>query len=358
MAPAIPIRNVFYLLSYAFDFLPSGKESVISLDDCSNSLNLLTRLLASGVDKLESSGRLDRDYIEKEEELARPRGRLLVAQSYRHQTHLRARLICRADELSFDTLNNRILKATLEKCLKSSELDRHIRNEAATALAPLREVTSVYIDQSSFRRVQLHRNNRHYRFLLNICHLIQRRLLPSSQAGHLVFHDFIRDDREMARIFERFVLKFAQHHFPHSKARKMTIQWDADSLDELSRAALPQMETDVTIEHPGGQKIILDCKFYKSPLREYWSKTKLRSDHLYQLFSYLKNKESDPEWRATKGVLLYPLVSDKFNFRYSFGPHPIEVLSLPLNERWDQIEEVLLNILGSDNAASDSSFSI
>ena len=54
------------------------------------------------------------------------------------------------------------------------------------------------------------------------------------------------------------------------------------------------------------EHVIVDTKFYREALQTYHGKSSIHSEHLYQLFSYLKNAEAlGDEYSRAKGVLLY-----------------------------------------------------
>src|SRR5690606_31789687 len=111
-----------------------------------------------------------------------------------------------------------------------------------------------------FHRVQLHRNNRAYRFILHLCELIHGSLLPDKfPDGSRRFRDFTRDERIMAKIFEDFVRNFAASHLTEAKVSAMHIHWCSSESDEGAPAMLPRMITDVTVDWPA-RKLILDCQ--------------------------------------------------------------------------------------------------
>ena len=72
----------------------------------------------------------------------------------------------------------------------------------------LHGISVVRLSRRVFRTVQLHRNNRFYRFLLGICRLIHDSLLVDEVTGEVQFRDFVRDDRRMRLLFKRFLRNF------------------------------------------------------------------------------------------------------------------------------------------------------
>jgi 5-methylcytosine-specific restriction enzyme subunit McrC len=52
--------------------------------------------------------------------------------------------------------------------------------------------------------------------------------------------------------------------------------------------------------------VIVECKFYRDAFQRFHDTPKFISDHLYQLFAYLKNQNAVPGWEGVRGMLLYP----------------------------------------------------
>jgi 5-methylcytosine-specific restriction enzyme subunit McrC len=65
----------------------------------------------------------------------------------------------------------------------------------------------VALKAEHFTRVQLHKNNGFYRFLLHVCELCFFALLADERRGEYRFKDFVRDKVRMRIMFEAFVRK-------------------------------------------------------------------------------------------------------------------------------------------------------
>jgi 5-methylcytosine-specific restriction enzyme subunit McrC len=256
---------------------------------------------------------------------------------------------CSFDELTVDTLPNQILKSTCVRLVRASNLltkeNRALIRNSGDLLGG---VSMVRISNGLFRRVQLHRNNRKYRLLLNICELLNNCYSPSEATGVGRFTDFLEDDVQMSRVFESFVLQFARKHCSGADVRSMQISWDGVWDSEVAEV-LPTMKTDVTIDHPDG-KTILDCKFYRQALVTRYDRKRLHSSHLYQLTAYLTNQARYPGWENVKGILLYPAVDHHLNHGFEIQGHRVDVRSIDLNLPWHDIHEKLLEIVVSRDA--------
>ena len=341
----IPIRNIYYLLAYAWDHFRSGEIVDIDQSKCPDIHNLLAMILANGVRRLATRG-IDRDYFGVVEETPRLRGRLQLVQSYRRLTHLSGRLICEFDELTTDTLPNQILKATCQRLLThSSQLTKENRSSIHKASDLLSGISPIQITGRCFYRIQLHRNNRHYRLLLHICQLLHELYLPEQDSGDKKFRNILDEETVMHRVFETFVRQFAIRHCPDAKVSAMKIKWIGNGVDaEEVKKVLPWMITDVTLDRPD-RKMILDCKFYRDALVTRNDRHRLHSSHLYQLVSYLKNKSHEEKWENVAGILLYPAVEHNTSLKFELLGHSIGIYSIDLDQSWPTIHSRLIGIL-------------
>lgn len=341
MASEIPIQNLYYLLSYAWDHFQEGEEVDIDAHECPDLANLLARVLAKGIRRLSRTG-FEHQYLPYQETTSRLRGRIQVAQSYIQQTHRKGQMICEYDELGGDTPANRILENSVSRLLKTPELTDEIRHEVRVAKDLLPVVTPTRVTDSSFHRIQLHRNTRNYRLLLSVCRLVHQGLLPEESQGAKRFRDILRDEVIMHRLFEAFVLNFARKHHPNAEIRAMHIDWVGE-WDAAAAQVLPKMITDVTLEWPD-RKVILDCKFYKEAMVTREGRHRLHSAHLYQLNTYLQNKAHHPGWENAEGILLYPAVNHQLDYRLTLLGHSYRIVSIDLDQNWQAIESALLGL--------------
>lgn len=339
----IPVQNIYYLLAYAWDHFRSGELVDVDQTRCPDTHNLLAMLLSAGIRRLATKG-IDKGYVGFTEETPRLRGRIQVLPSYRRLTHVAGRMVCEFDELTADTLPNRILKATCQRLLQhSSPLTPENRSAVHAASRLLADITSIEITSSVFHRVQLHRNNRHYRLLLHVCQMLHELYLPEQQAGSRKFRDILENETVMHRLFESFVRQFAVRHCRDAKVSAMKIKWFGDFEPEVEKY-LPGMITDVTLDRPH-QKVILDCKYYRDAVAVGQFDERLRSGHLYQLLAYLQNKAHDDGWSDVVGKLLYPAVNHNLSRSFELLGHKIEIHSIDLDQPWPAIHDHLLKIL-------------
>ena len=343
----IPIHNLYYLLCYAWDsFEEAGTVDVWELEGFRRVEELLGTILARGVARLARRG-LHRSYVPFEEELAGLRGKVELGESIRRLSTIRQRLVCSFEELSFDVLHNQILAATLGMLSRHRTLDRTVRQEVRRASSRMPGVTPVPLSRQVFGRVQLDRNRRAYRFLLNVCRLLHdvRSVDPSS--GQSRFAEIDVQRLTMWRVFEQFVTRFyrrEQHAYRvHGQAR--VEWWQLRTRGPLSEGRVPVMKPDVMLLGPE-RRIILDAKYYRDGGLPDEVNAKLHAGHLYQLFAYIMNLErAGAAGPAHEGILLYPTVGDETQVEFMTHGHRFQARSVDLSRPWREIHDAMLGVL-------------
>ena len=352
-AGEIPITNIYYLLCYAWDVLEE-KDSLADVDSLESTdlVNLFTRVLVNGTRRLLRRG-LDRGYLSREDEIAGVRGKLLVTQTLRRNLLRNGRAACVWDELEYDTQVNRILKTTLQRLHETEELDVTTRASVNDVLRWLAPVRKIELCKEHFRRVQLHRNNRIYAFLIHVCEFVYEQWLPAERGGARHFRDFVRE--KLSKLFQKFVFNFFQRELQTLgwKVSAPVIRWQMVAENVDADELMPRMETDVCLRGPG-RAIILDTKFYAQALKtgRFGGYAKLNPNNLYQLFTYLRQQSCEPGWEQADGVLLYPRTTRNFDAEFTTQGHRIRALSLDLTQPWQKIHAALMQIVAVDLADS------
>ena len=348
----IPIHNLYYLLLYAWDRLEEGRTVNVGGLEHGSAADLLARILVSGTRRVLRRG-LDRGYVSYSEETARPRGRIEFAPTARRLLVSQGRVVCAVDELTPDVLTNRIVRTTLGRLAQVEGLDSRLRHDLRGVHRQMAGVREVPLSRSTFSRVRLHAGNAFYRLLLDTCALAHANLLPREAGEGYRFRDFTRDERQMATLFEAFLLGFYRREVPGVRAEAETMSWEAEPLTVSGHGRLPSMRTDVTLRGDGWTCVV-DAKYYRAALSRWHADGTFSPDNLYQLLSYLHTLESrggaDSE---ADGALIYPVVDGAFDHTYRIRGHRVRLLTLDLRRPWPDIHTDLLAL--SDWSANRTS---
>ena len=350
----IPILNIYYMLCYAWGHVQERDTARLeALADLSTVYDLLGKVLAGGVNHLVRRG-MDRGYLERREDLAGMRGKLVVGETVKRALKARARAACDFEELSADILRNRILRASLRRLLQDAsriDLAPDVRGTVRSAYRKMPGVSPLRLTRSAFTRVQLAGGNRRlYRFLLSVCWLIHEGLGVDERRGHSVFRDF-RRGKGMWKLFEDFVIGFYRRERRDFSVRGRRISWSGtEGTTETNRVLVPGMQADVILESKSRQRrIILDTKFYTTVLKG----GKLNSGHLYQLLAYLRNRQARrPVGAQHEGILLYAQSDERVRANIRLEGFRIQARTVDLNRDWPEIHREMLAILDSPSSSS------
>lgn len=336
MITIIPIKNIYYLLSYAWNKLEESELVDVSAENESDLLNLLGRVLLNGTKTLLKRG-IDRQYLTENEIYQGIKGKVNITDSLRKNLFSKGLSVCEFDELSADILPNQILKTTLQNLIKIPTFSPTLKHEIRTIIYRLHEVNEIVLTDTIFHQVQINRNNSFYAFLLNISELIYKNLLINEENGKFQFKDFLRDERQMARLFEEFIRNFYKIEMPEAKVFREDLRW---KMAGETHQFLPKMQTDISIKI-NNRKLIIDAKYYKETLQKYYDSEKIHSQNLYQLFAYLKNQENE----LADGILIYPTVQKSLSLTYTHEGHTIRIETINLNQDWRGVKTDLLRII-------------
>jgi 5-methylcytosine-specific restriction enzyme subunit McrC len=340
----IPIENIYYLLVYAWDKLEESELADVQPEDSKDLINLFARVLNNGVTHLIRRG-IDRNYVSTSEEIAGVRGRIQISESIKRLSFPQARACCEFDEFSYDILHNQIIKSTLHNLYRSDLVENHNRKDLHATYMRLPEISEIQVTDQVFRKVQLHKNNQFYSLLLEICRLISNNLFINERTGESEFRDFLRDPKQLASLFEAFVRNFYRKEQKKFRVTADNLTWQDMHATEEHMNLVPEMRFDICLRDES-RYIVMDTKFYENALSEYYGKKGIRSQHLYQLFSYIKNLESKHGSELEiQGALLYPVVNYELDSTYEMHGHVLRVISVDLNKPWNTIHNQLLDLL-------------
>ena len=341
----IPILNLYYMLSYSWNCLDEEGILKVNHSDFNSLKQLFSKIISNGCTHLIKRG-LDRSYILVSEEYRGIKGKFNIHESVGRLLHKQGKAVCEYDELDYNIIHNQIIKATIHILLRDKELDLAIHSELKKLYQNFHKVDLIQLNQSVFRKVNIHKNIRHYDLLLRVCKFIYDNSTLNENSGTLVFTDFIRDDKKMAVLFQSFVRNFYKSEQSKFKVKGEDIYWAFMPIGNSDMSFLPKMQTDITLENVIS-KVIIDTKYYSKTLANNYKET-FHSHNLYQLFSYLINQEEkskDSKFLTCTGILLYPQVDKELNEHYMYKEHRITVKTINLDSAWQNIKKELLNLL-------------
>ena len=330
----IRIQNIYYMLAYAFQVLNEQGYKSIATEDFDNTAELCAAILARGISTQIKRG-LGREYILQKEALSALRGKIDITESIKTQVLRRNQMICSYDEFSLDSNMNRIIKSTVHLLLRA-DITKARKKELKKLLVFFDDVNTIDLYSVNWN-IRFSRNNQSYRMLISICYLVVKGLLQTQSDGSTKLMDFL-DEQRMHRLYERFILEYFRREFPQISANASQIPWQ---LDDESSAMLPVMQTDIMLTY-GSKILIIDAKYYSHTTQIQFDKHTIHSGNLYQILTYVKNKEAELADRPheVSGMLLYAKTDEEIypENEYRMSGNKIEVRTLDLDRDFDAIK--------------------
>ena len=339
----IPVQNIYYMLSYAFQILNEEGYKRLATEEFHNVADLCSAILCHGVSQQIKRG-LGREYIERSESLSSPRGKLEIAESIKTQSMHRKQLVCTYDDFSVDSYMNRIIKSTMLLLLKNN-IDIKRKKLIRKLLVYFGEVDAIDVYSINWN-IQYNRNNQTYRMLISICWLVIKGLLQTTRDGSTKLMDFF-DEQRMCRLYEKFILNFYRKECDDIEADSPRIDWQ---VDDGFTDMLPVMQSDIVLKKDS-QILIIDAKYYSHSTQVQYDKHKLHSDNLYQIFTYVKNKTAEQTEKGVtvSGLLLYAKTDEDIvpDNEYRMSGNRIGAKTLDLNQSFETIRNQLCKIAQS-----------
>ncbi|MEB7759015.1 5-methylcytosine-specific restriction endonuclease system specificity protein McrC [Staphylococcus equorum] len=336
----IAIKNIYYMLSYAYKVLNENGYRKVATEDFENAIDLYAAILIKGV-SIQLKRGLHHEYVEEKETLKMVRGKINITESIKNLDIMNHKLNCSYDEFSINIYMNKIIKTTMILLLKA-EISKERKKKIKKLLLFFDKVD--VLDRHNINwNLQFTRNNQTYKMLTAICYLIIKGLLQSKKDGSSQLMDY-SDEQQLSRLFEKFIFEYYKKEFPQLTVTAPHIPWMAD---DGIMDMLPVMKTDIILSYKN-EYLIIDTKYYAKTLQNNYGTHKIHSGNLYQIFTYVKNLDIDLKEKSAKvsGMLLYAKTEEKIvpDNNYQMGGNQISVKTLDLNCDFIQVSEQLNQI--------------
>lgn len=342
----IPIKNIYYMLSYAFKALQEKGFKNLETEDFHNVVDMYAAILIKGV-SLQIKRGFIKSYELKSEPLTTLKGKIDISESIKTNSLNKRQLYCHYDEFTENTYLNRIIKSTLILLLKA-DIEKSRKKEIKKLLLYFNNIDTLDLHQVQWN-TRYNRNNHTYRLLISICQLVFKGMLQSSKDGNSKLMNFI-DDQAMSNLYEKFILEYYRKEHKNLNVSSSKIDWQ---LDDDNNYLLPDMKADIVIKDRSNKKIlIIDAKYYQKNLSNYYETNKIHSFNLYQIFTYVKNESYNiaNQGYEISGMLLYAKTESEIQplSVYEMSGNRISVNNLNLDDNFENIRNSLDNIINTN----------
>jgi len=293
--PHIPVASVLELACYAYELEPP-EESLIEnarLEETGPG-DWLAFLLTLEVEKVLAMG-LRRGYREVQEEIPCVRGRIDFG-TLRWGESKPGLVPCRFEDFMLDTVENRILRGTLE-ILSATSVSDICRRRIRSVLAAFGQVRLMEPTGWMFDSLRLSRLTHYYEPALTLCRLVLKSAGIELEAGDIATPGFFL---KMSDVFEKAIARALREEFGRGNVHSPAEYKDRIRVVGGEPAIPVTLIPDNVIGPRDTPWLIVDAK-YKNPLRESWGKEYFHNEDLYQAFTYAAALDAP-------AVLVYPRV--------------------------------------------------
>lgn len=295
----IIIRNIYYMLTYAFQDLRQNNYDDIAGEEFDNILDLFAEILFRGI-SLQLKRGLHKDYVPEAEDIPTVKGKINLNETIRLRLQRRKLVSCEFDNFTEDNPHNQIIKSTLSLMISSGEVKSLRKRRLRSLLLYFIGISEFDLNNAKWSEIKYDRNSSTYRMLHNFCYFVVKRLLLTTQSGPYKTKSF--EEELMSRLFEKFVLSYYRRHYPQYSARSEKVEWNID-VEESTLPLIPEMRTDIMLTFPE-RTLIIDTKYYGQSMQINMDKATVRSNNLYQINSYVLHEDRLHSGNID-GMLLY-----------------------------------------------------
>lgn len=331
----VVIRNIYYMLAYAYNSLDVSGLSKLESEDFEGFHDMLASMMCVLLAKHRRDG-FTRSYVEMEDCLRTPRGRITLNETIRLKVNKRQGIACRFDEFSIDTYENRILKAAIMRLISANDVSSSNKQGLKGYLLYLTEVSHLTNQRIDWHRLPSRTQTQGYKLLMGVCYLVLSNRIISTMLGTNQIAEFM-DSQQLYRLYQNFLLAYFQRHHPSLNAKASIVK---SHTDENAPSFLPQLLTDIVLN--GKDKtLIIDAKCYGTILKAHFNSCILSPDNRNQIYSYVLH-EAFGSQKDVSGMLLYAK-TNKEEIRSSWieTGHRFYCETLDLNMEFAGIEKQL-----------------
>ena len=212
------IKNIYYMLSYAFTTLNQGGYEDVATEEFENMHNLFAAILAKGISRQLKQG-LYREYLNRKEVVAVVRGKIDMPGTIQNRLARKRVLTCEYDDLSENNLFNQILKTTVMLLLRHTRVNQEYKSDLKKEMLFFSNVDTIDPTTIRWSAIRFRRNNQTYRMLISLCQLILEGMLLTTDSGEYKLASFV-DEQRMNRLYSRMNFSYRRFNERHGRSRK------------------------------------------------------------------------------------------------------------------------------------------
>lgn len=340
----IYIKNIYYMLSYAFKVLKREDYERISPESFQSAENLFAMIIYKGASQIIKQG-LYKEYVFVNDNINTVKGKVNTQGTIKNRINRIKTVNCDFDELSENNIYNQIIYLTINCLYKCSLLRKELKEKLKKCLIRMQNIELIEMSLIKWNKLVFHNNNKIYEMMINICYFVLTGMIQTENKGKYKVVRF--SEEKMEKVYERFILEYYRQNYKGKIASNAEqISWNVDGQDKQKNVLSywTTMQTDVTLKKDD-KVLIIDAKYY-SKIFDYRFSKKYHSYNLYQIYSYVKNYDKNKTGKVV-GILLYAKTDEDVptSEPISIDGNVFCVEVLDLYQNFDSIKKQLDNLI-------------
>lgn len=355
----IPLRNIWLLFLYASDLARwADRFDMAPAEDDADLSTFVGRLLANAVEE-RLRRNLSRSYVPRTAVLSRVRGRIDMLATDSGDLLSRGLVACRFEELSTDTVRNRLILAALRAIAVHAEFPVSHRCRTLAARLGSMGVSQRHPSRAELAGDVIGRNDVADRLVVGLAKLALDLALPTEEEGSVPAGSPVRDAVATRRLFERAVGGFYRTELtPDTGWTVRTgthLHWPVEEPTAGLVDILPGMITDIILIHrETGRRLVIDTKFNGLLVPGRYREKSVRSGYMFQMYAYLRSQagRGDAMCDNAEGLLLHPSIEEEVQESARFQGHRIGFATVDLSGDASSIRSRLLEVIETASSSS------
>lgn len=358
----VPLRSVWLLQLYASEVYQRGLIRDSALEEADAELPVLVSSMLCDAIERRMREQLSVAFETKSGNLHRVRGKIDVYHTARHQLLEKGKVRCQYETLSLDGPVNRYLLRALNTAMHKVQAfgDAALTRRCRRLVNTFRHNGVTLVEPLGYPGSRLSPRDH---TPVAIAKLLLELFVPAggktSLNNTVAFRSRAFEEAELRKLFEKALFGIYRYHLPEARVfsgRRM--RWPGA---EESNAAVPEMETDIIIEQPSGEHLIIDAKFTSmATMPRRGNQPTLKSSHIYQIASYTTAYALNaPAGTPVHGVMVYAALGIPADHsglsagdfpdvqEFSIGAYRMRFAALDLTDSARKVREAALAAVGS-----------
>ena len=332
-------KNIYYMLTYAIEGLKYMEPDDIQLETCETLDDLLAELMYKSMELLNKNRHLN-DYNRVRMIKEKPRGNIMIEESYRTGAYAKGKLCCNYFELNINCIQNRIIKSTIINLLEYGKISVDSKRKLIDILDDMLNIDNLGITEIDFDDIDYYQLPDWYKPAIIVSKLILEELLGKDDEGNNRLY-MLDERKRLSYIMETFVRRFYQTEYKKCITTKAEYE-----------ASGRKNELDALLESKT-RALIIDTKWYESRgYRE--NRTSNERQMLDYIISFREHEVKEGDERKTlTGVILYGRTDENQNvltevrtrsLGEDYGDCKIYEKTLDLDQEFDEIKQDLVDL--------------